>query len=152
MRCYRIVRPVHAGTALSGEGARLYGGRWNPPGWRCVYAAGSRALAILEMLVHLSPATRGLEYRLLEIEVPDREIAPPRNLPSRWDAHPAASQSQNHGMGWLKEGRHSALQVPSVLIPEENNVLLNPEAPGFKRVKIVGEREFRLDLQLSRTE
>lgn len=149
MRCYRIVRPVHATTALSGEGARLYGGRWNPPGWRCVYAAGSRALAILEMLAHLSPATRGLKYRMLEIDVPDGEISPEQKPPPHWDAHPAGSESQNHGMVWLRASNRAALLVPSVLVPEESNVLLNPAAPGFRRVKIVSERDFQLDLRLS---
>lgn len=148
MRCYRIVRPIHAATALSGEGARLYGGRWNPPGLRCVYAAGSRALAILEMLVHLSPATRGLKYRLLEIEVPDPDLAPARKPPQAWDAHPAGNESQNHGRIWLQQAVHTALLVPSVLVPEESNVLLNPAAPAFDRVKIIGEREFQLDLRL----
>jgi RES domain-containing protein len=149
MRCYRIVKPTYAATALSGEGARLYGGRWNPPGFRCVYAAGSRALAVLELLVHLSPQTRGMAFRLLEIEVPDELMAPSVTPPSGWDGHPAGNESQDHGLQWLKRGKHGALRVPSVVIPQEHNVLLNPDHPGFKRIAVVGESKFQLDLRLA---
>ncbi|WP_367874773.1 RES family NAD+ phosphorylase [Luteolibacter sp. Populi] len=148
MRCYRIVKPAYASTALSGEGARLYGGRWNPPGHRAVYAAGSRALAVLEMLVHITPQGRGIEYRLLEVEVPDELVAPRFNPPHGWDEHPAGTPSQNHGLNWLKAARHVALALPSVVIPEESNFLLNPLAPGFERLKITGESTFQLDLRL----
>ena len=149
MICYRISKPAYASTALSGEGARLYGGRWNPPGYRCVYAAGSRALAVLEMLVHLSPEARGMEYRLLALEVPDELFAPRRTPPPGWEQHPAGTPSHNHGKDWLKLGRHAALSVPSVVIPEEENILLNPAAPGFERVRIAGESVFKLDLRLA---
>ncbi len=149
MRCYRIVRPEYAAMALSGEGARLYGGRWNPPGYRCVYAAGSRALAVLELLVHLSPQTRDMPLRLLEVEVPDELVSPPILPPRGWDAQPAGNDSQDHGKHWLRRNRHAALRIPSVVIPQEENLLLNPSAPGFERVEVVGESSFRLDLRLA---
>ncbi len=148
MRCYRIVKPAYVSTALSGEGARLYGGRWNPPGHRCVYAAGTRALAVLEMMVHLTPASRGIEFRLLELDLPDELVAPPLFPYSGWNDQPAGPVSQNAGLEWLKAARHVALPVPSVVIPEERNILLNPAAPGFERVKILTESRFQLDLRL----
>lgn len=148
MRCYRIVRPVYAATALSGEGARLYGGRWSPPGWRCVYTAGSRALAALEMLVHLNGKARLLPYRILEIEVEDRLIAPPRDLPLGWDSHPSGNASQNHGLDWLKSSPFAALKVPSVVIPEEINLLLNPLNPEFYSIRAIEETVFPLDQRL----
>ena len=149
MRCFRIVKPAYASSALSGEGARLYGGRWNPPGVRCVYAAGSRALAVLELLVHLSPETRGMAFRLLEIEVADGLIAPEKRPLSGWNVHPAGNVSQNHGLGWLRQGTHAALRVPSVVIPQEANVLLNPASAGFEQVRVVNESTFQLDLRLA---
>ena len=148
MRCYRIVKPVHAATALSGEEARLYGGRWNPPGHPCVYAAATRALAVLEMLVHLTPASRGIEFRLLELDLPDDLVAPRLIPDSGWNDQPAGPASQHSGLQWLKTARHVALPVPSVVIPEETNILLNPVAPGFERLRITAETSFRLDSRL----
>lgn len=150
MRCYRIVRPAYAASALSGEGARLYGGRWNPPGWRCVYAAESRALAVLELLVHLTGRSRGLTYRLLTLEVDKKAPSETPSLPSDWAAQPAGKSSQTIGLDWLKAARSPAMRVPSVLIPEEHNLLLNPAAPGFKKIRIIEEREFQLDLRLAK--
>lgn len=148
MRCYRIVQPRHAAAALSGEGARLYGGRWNLPGWRCVYAAESRALAVLELLVHLTGRSRGLTYRLLTLEMPETVVATPTSFPAGWEASPAGGPSQAFGTEWLRGGKCSALRVPSVLIPEESNVLLNPDAAGFGEVRVISERDFQLDLRL----
>lgn len=149
VQAFRIVRPVHAASALSGEGARLHGGRWNPPGWRCVYAAESRALAVLEMLVHLTGATRSLSYRLLTLEFDDSLVGRSAPLPSGWDQHPAGSASQNIGLEWLRSARSAALRVPSVLLPEEGNFLINPSAPGFEEIRITEEREFQLDFRFA---
>ncbi|MCB1061643.1 MAG: RES family NAD+ phosphorylase [Verrucomicrobiae bacterium] len=149
MNCYRIVTPRYAHSALSGEGARLYGGRWNPPGWRCVYAAGSRSLAALEMLVHLTGRSRGLVYRLLTIDVPDELVAEVPVLPDGWDATPAGGVPQSIGAEWLIAGKTVALKVPSVIIPEESNFLLNPQAPGFPEIRVIAERDFQLDLRLA---
>ncbi|MFC7336758.1 RES family NAD+ phosphorylase [Haloferula chungangensis] len=149
MRCYRIVRPAYAASALSGEGARLYGGRWNPPGWRCVYAAESRALAVLELLVHLTGHSRRLSYRLLTLEIGETTPSETPALPPDWSAHPAGTSSQSIGLEWLKSTQTVAMRVPSVLIPEEYNLLLNPDAAGFEKIRVIEEREFRLDLRLS---
>lgn len=148
-RCFRIVRPAFVASALSGEGARLHGGRWNPPGWRCVYAAGSRALAVLEILCHLPPAARNLEFRLMEIGVPAGLIddsSPP--LPPAWDQLPSCPEAREFGRRWLARARYPVRSLPSVLIPEESNFLLNPAAPGFERIRILGERAFALDHRL----
>jgi RES domain-containing protein len=148
MFCYRIVKAAHASDPLSGEGARLFGGRWNPPGWRCVYAAESRALAVLEMLVHLAGRARSLPFRLLTIEVPDELVSPMPALPEDWDVMPAGRVSQLLGEAWLRMGETVGLRVPSVIIPEESNVLLNPQTPGFDRVEVVDRRDFALDLRV----
>jgi RES domain-containing protein len=148
MRCYRIVQPRHAARALSGEGARLYGGRWSPPGRPCVYAADSRALATLEMLVHLPGHTRSLPYRLLTIEVPDESVTRAPHLPTAWNAMPPGRASQTVGAEWLAARKTAALMVPSVIIPEESNLLLNPQAPGFDAIRVLEERDLRFDLRL----
>jgi len=148
MRGYRIVSPRHAATALSGEGARLYGGRWNSPGRPCVYAAESRALAILEMLVHLTGRSRCLPWRLLTLEVPDGAVTDSGPLPDEWNAMPPGPRSQAFGDRWLDGRASAALRVPSALVPEESNFLLNPRADGFARIHIVEERDYRLDDRL----
>lgn len=150
MLCYRIVSPRWADTALSGEGARLYGGRWNSPGKRCVYAAGSRSLAALEMLVHLTGTARGLEWSLLTFEIPDKNIvAGSPTLPIGWDAMPPGEASQSIGDTWLEKGASVAMRIPSVVIPEETNVLINPLASNFESIKFVERRTFQLDLRLA---
>jgi len=148
MLCYRIVTSSHAPEPLSGEGARLYGGRWSPPGWRCVYTAESRALAVLEMLVHLNGRTRGLPFTLLTIRLPDGFRITTAHPPESWDAIPAGDASQSFGGSWLKGGDTIALRVPSIIIPDETNLLLNPQASGFERVEIVDRREFQMDRRL----
>ena len=148
---YRIVAPRWADDALSGEGARKFGGRWNSPGRALTYLGGSRALAALELLVHLpSPLSRAKPFRIIEVKIPSELIAnyPLNILPADWRESPAQSVTTVIGDDWLAVGGQLALRVPSVLIPEETNLLLNPEHPDFDKV-ISGEaREFRYDKRL----
>lgn len=148
---YRIVAPRWAHDALSGEGARKYGGRWNSPGRALTYLGGSRALAALELLVHLpSPLSRAKPYRIIEVKIPKELIAeyPLKLLPGAWRESPAPSITSVIGDEWLEVCGQLALRVPSVLIPEETNILLNPNHPDFKEVITGEEREFRFDKRL----
>lgn len=145
VRAFRIVRPAFASTALSGEGARLYGGRWNFEGLPCVYSAGSRALAALELLVHTAPESLPLRFELIEIEVPDGLLETRLSPPSHFELMPAGDGSKAFGDRWLRGNYGAALKVPSVIVPEEWNLLLNPQHPDFKRVELVSQREFRFD-------
>jgi len=148
---YRIVAPRWAHDAISGEGARKFGGRWNSPGRAMTYLGGSRALAALELLVHLtSPLSRAKPYRIIEVKVPVKQIAnyPLGVLPEGWRESPAPSSAAMIGDDWLDVCGQLAMRVPSVLIPEETNILLNPNHPHFKKV-ISGEMlEFRFDKRL----
>lgn len=151
MVVFRIVKPSFAASALAGDGARLYGGRWNAPGVPCAYAAESRALAVLELLVHASPELLRVEFLLLEIEVPDALIETGLRPPPGWDGFPAGAASQDHGGRWLKRSAataKAALAVPSVIIPEEANYLLNPLHPAFSNIRIRRRRKFRFDSRL----
>lgn len=137
LRAWRIVAPRWADSAFSGEGARKYGGRWNSPGRAVVYLAGSRALAALEMLVHLTtPDSRAKPYVLREARIPREWIADP----GKRGEDPVTA-----GDRWLASRRSLALRVPSVLIPEEPNYLLNPAHPEFRRVRFGAATEFRFD-------
>jgi len=149
MFAFRIVKPAFAANPLSGEGARLFGGRWNPPGVRCVYAAGSRALAALELLVHASPEILRVEFQLIEIEIPDSMIETRLRPPPGWDEMPPGAPSQDFGARWLARSQtKAALAVPSILIPEEMNYLINPSHPAFPNIRIRQQRAFQIDPRL----
>ena len=146
---YRLVKAAHAEEALSGEGARLYGGRWNPPGFAVVYASQSRALAALETLVHLTLEARTLRFMMFEI------IAPANSEPERYSAPPAvwrherpSSVTQAVGRNWLARGASAILAVPSVLVPQESNVLLNVSHPDFRRLRVSRPEPFAFDERL----
>ncbi len=136
----RIAKAAHVG--LDGEGARLYGGRWNSPGRPMLYTAASPSLAVLEVLVHLDlpPDLLPLDYRLLSIEVPDD--APRLEL----DAVPQDSVAT--GDAFLLAGQALCLRVPSQVVPQEINTLLNPRHPAFVGVRVVRDEPFRFDPRL----
>ncbi|MFT5632320.1 MAG: RES domain-containing protein [Rubritalea sp.] len=148
---YRIVAPRWAHEAISGEGARKFGGRWNSPGRAMTYLGGSRALAALELLVNLpSPLSRAKPFRMIEVKIPKKLVV---NyllsvLPEDWRESPAPRAAAVIGDDWLDVCGQLAMRVPSVLIPEETNILLNSNHPLFKEV-ICGEaREFSFDKRL----
>ena len=144
---YRIVQAHRAATAMVGEGARLFGGRWNPPGMAAVYLAESRALAALEIHVHAPREAIELEWRLLEVEVPEPwiESVSAADLPADWQARPSSPGAQRFGGRWLQHGTRVALKLPSVIIPQEHTLLLNPLHPHAARLKVSDLLVFRLD-------
>lgn len=123
MLLWRICREIHAD--LSGAGARLHGGRWNLPGKPALYAAESAALALLEIRVHLDLPLDLLpdDYVLLTIDADEVPVEDVSELPD----DPAL-----FGTEWLASGRSVGLSVPSFIIPEGRNMLLNPVAPGSR--------------------
>jgi RES domain-containing protein len=145
---YRIVAPRWAHDALSGEGARKFGGRWNSAGKPMVYLGGSRALAALEMLVHLTtPSSRQKTYNIIEVGIPKELVTlyPASALPKDWQNSPAPMSTQEIGDDWLSATGQLALSIPSVLIPEENNILLNPLHPDFQKITSSAPNHFTFD-------
>src|SRR5476651_2345141 len=127
MVLYRIAKCTYADD-LSGTGARLYGGRWNSEGKAAVYLASSASLALLEVLVHLPPLMIPDDYCLVEIEVPDNSITrlTQKELPPNWrDISPQLALKQM-GDEFLIKKETLLLKLPSALVPEEYNYLLNP--------------------------
>ena len=110
------------------DGARLYGGRWNPPGSPVVYASESRALAVLEVFVHLTAEARAMSFVLLSIEMPTRA-----RVTRQEGERPRRSLgvSQEIGRRWLDEGDTLAIVVPSVIVPQDANYVLNVRHPQF---------------------
>jgi RES domain-containing protein len=142
---YRLVRRERAADALSGEGARRYGGRWNPPGTAVVYASESRALAVLETFVHLTLEARAIAFVLLTLELPTRA-----QLRRRADGRPPRSlaASQEAGHAWLEDGGSLALVVSSSVVPQEKNYVLNVAHPQFAGVTVAGAESFSFDDRL----
>ncbi|WP_016955353.1 RES family NAD+ phosphorylase [Catenovulum agarivorans] len=146
---YRIVKKKWAASAFDGEGARLFGGRWNNKGKACVYAASSESLALLEILVHLESDAILNSYTLLKSKLPPTEIMTLGTLPQNWRAEPAPAQTAVIGDQWLKSEQSLALQVPSVIVPREYNYLINPLHPAMKTVLAsVEEIEISIDSRL----
>ncbi len=113
MQVFRIATLPHATAAFSGEGARLYGGRWNPKGWPLVYAAATRSLALLEMLVQDQPLRA--RYVFIPAELPGSlKVARlcATDLSPDWRARAAGAQLQEIGRGWLVRGEAAVLAVP----------------------------------------
>ena len=143
MHVFRIAR-ANRRYDLSGYGAFLVGGRWNLPGLSLLYTAETRALAMLEVLVHLPAGDLPDDMYLLTLEVPDtmsREELGPANLPTDWQRLTQPLPTAVLGHAWLQAGRTLALRVPSVLVPQEHNLLLNPAHPEFAQVRLAAEPE-----------
>ncbi|OYW71264.1 MAG: hypothetical protein B7Z37_28275 [Verrucomicrobia bacterium 12-59-8] len=147
MRAWRIVKAKHAATAFSGEGARLYGGRWNSAGVSLVYASGSKALAALESLVHLNPPVL-FTYAAIPIEFEAALVEKASALPPGWADSPAPPSTQSIGDLWVQEARSAVLELPSVIIPTEANYLLNPAHPGFAQILFGQPEPFAFDPRL----
>ena len=152
MRLWRICRAIHAGEAFSGEGARLYGGRWNSPGVRVVYTSTSLALAAVETFVHLEPNLSPDDLVSIEAELPDTIAAghlDPKSLPRKW--YEMRDESlRKYGDHWIHSGHTLALHVPSAAIRGEWNVLLNPEHSDSRKLKIGKPKPFDFDLRMFR--
>ena len=148
MRLWRVCARVHAAQAFSGQGAALYGGRWNPPGVSLVYTSRTLSLAALELYVNVEPDEVPGAFVCLESQVPDgvsQERIEATSLPRAWRRCPAPAALQAIGQGWLQRGKTLLLIVPSVVIPEECNVLVNPRHPEFSRLAIRPPKPFSFD-------
>ena len=144
--------PSFQANDLSGEGARLSGGRWNPPGLAVVYASSTASLACLESLVHLNN-TLPLNRYLVAITLSDGLIKRASKFDVKkgiaWDAKPAGRTSIAWGGQWLAAARSLCALVPSVVVPEELNLLINPAHPDITQVSAKVLRRWTFDARLS---
>jgi RES domain-containing protein len=149
---WRIVSAAFASNAFDGEGARIYGGRWNSRGHRAVYTSSSASLATLELLVWMRERETMEPYVLFACSFPDSLVLPldRTSLPDDWRAHPSPMSLKRLGDEWLTAGRSAALSVPSAVIETELNYLLNPAHRDFAKIEIAEPVPFSLDLRLLR--
>lgn len=152
---WRIAKhtPEYAADDLGGGGAKRVGGRWNRKGTAVLYTSESIALATLESLAH-EPAALSLRNAfLVRLCVPasvwrKREEISAGTLPISWCAEPAGSTTLDLGEAWLASVRSALLAVPSVIVPEESNILINPIHPDAKRIRADIMRQYIYDPRL----
>ena len=148
---WRIARRRFALDRL-GIGARDEGGRWNHPGTGVIYAGRTIAIAALERFVHLAGVVP-TDLVLVRVELPrQHSVEEPRlaDFPPGWDRVPAESASMEFGTRWARESRSLVLYVPSALVSEERNAVLNPGHREFPGVRMVIERDFHYDPRMFR--
>jgi RES domain-containing protein len=152
LTAWRIVKRKHAAAALSGDGARRYGGRWNRKGTAVIYTAQSISLAALEMLVHLSAADLLAEYVVLSVAFESRHVETPKRsaLPRNWRDDPPPVEAQSFGSDWAAAARSVVLRVPSAIVETEFNYLINPGHPDFRQLRIGSPRPFGFDPRLAK--
>jgi len=148
MILYRIVKCNYAD--LSGTGARLYGGRWNSEGRAMVYLTSSRSLGVLEALAHLSPTNLPGDYCMMTIKTPDNFFEVDiKSLPENWHDFPEPNSLKQIGNKFLQENKYLFLKVPSAIVEEEFNYLMNPMHPKAADVKILSTQPFHFDPRLA---
>jgi len=148
---WRLLTARYVESAFSGEGARLYGGRWNRKSVPIVYTASSQSLAMLELLVQDEPLRA--RYVIIAAQIPRNmkvERLSIEQLPTDWRDLASREQLRTIGTNWAKCRSSAVLAVPSVIIPSETNYLLNPLHPSFAKIEIGEPHDFVTDLRLSR--
>jgi len=145
---WRLTSARHGGHAFDGEGARVYGGRWNHPGTAIVYCSATLSLAALEYFVHVEPALAPPSLVAIAADLPaglDIETLEIEALPASWRSYPAPERLRDLGTGWVRSKRTAVLQVPSSVVPHEMNVLLNPAHPDFAKIRLHDPEPFAFD-------
>jgi RES domain-containing protein len=148
MRVWRIIPKLHLSQAFDGEGARRFGGRWNGLGTRVVYASATLSLAALEFFVNLDRDTEPDQLVAVSADIPDDtrigyiEVS---DLPKNWRSYPVPEELQDLGTAWVASASAAVLVIPSAVIPEERNYLLNPAHPDFKRFRLNKPEAFHFD-------
>ena len=151
MRVWRLCKERYASTAFTGEGARLFSGRWNFAGVPMVYTSTSRALAVLEIFVHMPKVVAPDDFvfvgATLRVDTSQAERIHPADLPPDWHRtnHPVL---QGLGSEWAGSGRSLVLMVPSVIIEGEWNALINPAHPDAASITLEEPTAFHFDHRL----
>ena len=150
---FRVLRAAYARNPFDGEGAYLYGGRWSSPGTRLVYTSEHQSLAMLEYFVHLDPEDAPDDLVLAPADVPHnllRQQIQAREMPPRWRETPAPPELAQIGDAFVKKAETCLLLVPSALAVNENNWLINPTHPEFRKIALHEPEPLRYDPRMFR--
>jgi len=147
---FRIAKQQHLND-LSGEGARLFGGRWNKRGTHMLYTSESLSLSVLELLVHADYQFIPQDFGYLQLEISDTTIisqVKPAILKQNWRHNPPLSFTQDYGSKWISSNKNLVLKVPSAVLPMTFNYLINPMHPDFESVKVIKKGVLELDSRI----
>jgi len=149
MIVYRLARQTFIHD-LSGYGAEKTGGRWNSKGRAVLYTAASRALAMVEVAVHVPLGIIPINYFIASIDIPDKDILKLKesDLPDNWNSNPFTKNTQLIGDDFLRKADHLVLQVPAASVAGDFNYLINPRHPDFNKVKNKSIDPFEFDVRL----
>ncbi len=150
MHAFRLARQPYA-NSLSGKGAALKGGRWNSAGIEMLYTAENRSLAMAEVAVHFTLATLPEDYMMVTLDIPDSltmEELPESGLPLNWNVFPHLLTTQSLGDRFIQENKYPILKVPSAVVKGDFNLLMNPNHPDFKKIRIHGIEAFPFDQRI----
>jgi RES domain-containing protein len=150
MEVFRLARKKYP-IELSGKGASISGARWNSKGTEIIYCAQSRALAIAEVLVHLSLATLTSDFVMLTIDIPDDisvEVLDTNKLSIDWNVFPCTFETPLLGDDFIRRNEACVLKVPSAVVKGDFNFLINPYYPDFYKIKIIEQVDFPFDKRI----
>ena len=150
-RVYRVLRRPYANAPFDGEGAYRYGGRWSSPGTRVSYASEHESLAMLEYFVHLDADDPPPDLLLAVADVPEdlkREKIGVSKLPQHWRDSPSPAELIRHGDEFVQRAECALLLVPSALAPSENNWLIDPQHPAFRKIAVRETQPLNYDPRL----
>jgi RES domain-containing protein len=150
MRVYRIARKRHLDD-LTGAGAKTFGGRWNHRGRAVIYTSETRSLAMVEFLVHVSWMKAPSDLGIATLEIADEiqpEILSPADLPEDWRLYPAPPRLADLGTDWVHSRRSLLLKVPSAVVEQEHNILINPGHSDLIRVTVLEVKDLEFDRRL----
>jgi RES domain-containing protein len=150
MIVYRLCRKKYDHD-LSGRGAEISGGRWNGKGAAALYTSSSRALCAIEVVVHVPAGIIPQDYYLVTIEFPDSapiDTVGLKDLPANWNNNPISISTQHIGNAFIPDRKALVLKVPSSIIKDEWNYIINPMHKNFKQVKIINIEPFTFDTRL----
>jgi len=146
---WRLYRTQH-GPGLDGIGGIFADGRWHTLGERVVYFGGSAAIVVLERLAHTDPDLLPDDLQLARFEfaepVVETKVEEFATLPANWSQDENATR--HIGGQWRQHGSSCLLAVPSAILLEEYNFVLNPEHPDANLLRLVRERRFAFDPRL----
>ncbi len=147
-----VFRITHARWAES-LAASGFAARWNPKGRFVIYTGGSRALACLENVVHRSGEGLNNVFKVMVIQIPDDlniAVISLNDLPENWFEYSNYHLTQQVGVDWIDARKAAVLKVPSVIVPQEHNFLINPQHPDFSKIKLLGNEDFVFDPRIKR--
>lgn len=144
---YRLATAQYADD-ISGEGAAIYGGRWNPVGMKALYTSQNISLCILEILARTKVKINPVDYQLITLKFPDNPLSEIKSsqLKAGWKNH--VEYTQWIGEEFLKDNKSLIMQVPSAIVDRENNFILNSLHKDFTKVKILEIEALNLDQRL----